>query len=271
MAPTEFLTPFARAWSLNLIDGVIYTTSGRGCGEILDPNSIFASVAQDEPPRRPAPPGAPAPVRPDPGAISAMDVHDLTHPMPSYFFTSEGRLGGAWGRGGVAKTSTGVITQTADGRYDPASGMFGNTVLELLPRVAKLSDSFTASNWKSISAHDLDLGSGSVLVFPFQGRNLAVSEGKEGVMYLLDTASLGGMDHSTPFYKSPQLGNDAGSSIEPGQGMWGAMATYESPDGKRFIYQPMWGPPSKSAPPFQHTQRANTERQHHGISGRFAR
>src|SRR5581483_371770 len=31
------------------------------------------------------------------------------------------------------------------------------------------------------------------------------------------------------------------------------MATYEAPDGKRFIYQPMWGPPSASVPPFAHS------------------
>ena len=33
MPATQLVAPFARAWSLNLIDGVIYTTSGRGCGD----------------------------------------------------------------------------------------------------------------------------------------------------------------------------------------------------------------------------------------------
>ncbi|MES2292449.1 MAG: PQQ-binding-like beta-propeller repeat protein [Pseudomonadota bacterium] len=250
MAAKDFVAPFSRSWSLNLIDGVVYTTTGRGCGEMLNPGLVLAGAAQAEP-QRPGPGGS-SNVLPDPGAISAMDVHDLAHPEASYFITSTGRPSGAWGRAGVAKTPTGVITQTADGRFDPAAGMFGNTVIQLAPRLAKLSDSFTAPNWKQISSQDLDLGSASVLVFPFQGRTLAASEGKEGVMYLLDTASLGGTDHATPYYKSPQLGNDAASSIEPGQGLWGAMATYQNPDGKRFIYQPMWGPPSKSVPAFQH-------------------
>jgi outer membrane protein assembly factor BamB len=35
--------------------------------------------------------------------------------------------------------------------------------------------------------------------------------------------------------------------------MWGAMATYETPDGKRFLYVPMWGPPSKLAPAFKYS------------------
>ena len=94
--------------------------------------------------------------------------------------------------------------------------------------------------------------SGSLLVFPFQGRVLAASMGKEAVLYLLDTASLGGgtPDHATPYLKSPQLGNDAALGTEPGQGMWGALATYQNPQGRRFVYMPMWGPPSKNAPAF---------------------
>jgi outer membrane protein assembly factor BamB len=249
MAPTQFVAPFARAWSLNLINGVIYTSSGRGCGEVLDPNSIFAAVVTPVPPRPGAAPSAP----PDPGMISAMDVRDLAHPAPNHFFTSTGRPSGAWGRGGVARTPTGIVTQTADGPFDPAAGLFGTSVLELAPMVAKLNDSFTASNWKYVNAQDLDLGSGSLLTFPFQGHTLAASEGKEGVLYLLDTASLGGPDHATPYLKSLQLGNDAALGTQPGQGLWGAMATYQTPDGRRFIYQPMWGPPSKFAPVFKNS------------------
>ena len=75
---------------------------------------------------------------PDPGAISAMDVHDLAHPVANHFFTSNGRPNGAWGRGGPAKTPSGIVTQTADGPYDPASGMWGSSVLEFTPKVAKL-------------------------------------------------------------------------------------------------------------------------------------
>ena len=38
LTPTDFVAPYARDWSLNLIDNVVYTTSGRGCGQ-LDPDS----------------------------------------------------------------------------------------------------------------------------------------------------------------------------------------------------------------------------------------
>ena len=254
MTATDFVAPFARAWSLNLIDGVIYTTSGRGCGEVLDPNSTMAGAITSLV-ARPAGPGAARPnsAPPDPGMISSMDVRDLAHPVVNHFFTSNGRPNGAWGRGGPAKTPAGIITQTADGPYDPAAGEFGSSVLELSPQVSRLLDSFTPSNWRYVNGQDLDMGSGSLMVFPFQGHTLAASEGKEGVLYLLDTASPGGPDHQTPYLKSPKLGNDAALGTEPGEGLWGAMATYLTPDGRRFIYQPMWGPPSKSAPQFKNS------------------
>ncbi|HWA22038.1 MAG TPA: PQQ-binding-like beta-propeller repeat protein [Caulobacterales bacterium] len=248
MAPTDMVAPFARAWSLNLIDDVVYTTSARGCGNIVDKNSATAAAATDTPR-----PGSPPP---DPSNIAAMDVRDPAHPVLTRFFTSGGRASGPWGRGGVARTHRGVITQTADGQVDPASGNFGSSVLLLAPHVARLVDSFTASNWRYQNTHDLDLGSGSVMTFPFAKRDLAASIGKEGVLYLLDTANLGGSDHATPLYQSPQLGNDAAIGTEPGQGMWGALATYESPAGKRYLYIPMWGPPSTKAPPFKFTNGA---------------
>src|SRR5439155_2888928 len=32
LQPVEFVPPFSRNWSLNLVNGVLYTTVGRGCG-----------------------------------------------------------------------------------------------------------------------------------------------------------------------------------------------------------------------------------------------
>jgi outer membrane protein assembly factor BamB len=233
MTPTNMIEPFARAWSLNLIDNVVYTTSGRGCGQM------------------PAAKGAkPAVV---PGSVSAMDVSDLAHPQLTRFYTSGTKYAGPWGRGGVTRGPNGtVITQTADGFYDPAAGIFGETVLKLAPRAARLLDSFTPANWQYLNTQDLDLGSASPDVFPFQNRTLVAVAGKEGFLYLLDASNLGGgpPNHSTPLYKSPQLGNDAAEGKNPGQGAWGAITSYETAEGKRFLYVPMWGPPSKSAPPF---------------------
>ena len=148
MAPTDMIEPFARAWSLNLIDNVVYTSSGRGCGQFSGAKDAKASVV--------------------PGSISAMDVSNLDHPQLTRFYTSGTRSAGPWGRGGVARGPNGrVIAQTADGLYDPASGNFGETVLKLSPTAARLEDSFTPANWQFLNARDLDFGSSSPDVFPF--------------------------------------------------------------------------------------------------------
>ena len=103
VTPADFVTPFARNWSLNLIDDVVYSPTARGCG---------GAIAN----------------------ISAMDVSDPAHLHLSRLYTSGGRPAGAWGRGGVVRGLKGIITQTADGPYDPAAGTYGETVMALAPK-----------------------------------------------------------------------------------------------------------------------------------------
>ena len=219
--PTDFVTPFARNWSLNLIDDVIYSPSARGCGGTM-------------------------------ANISAMDVSDPAHLRFSRFYLSGGRPGGPWGRGGVVRGPKGIYTQTADGVADPASGVYGETVMALAPKELRILDSFTPSNWKYLNSRDLDLGAAGPVVFPFKNRTLVASAAKEGVVYLLDANALGGglQEHSTPLYQSARLGND--EVLLGGRGVWGAMATYQDPQGERFLYVPMWGPPSKDGPQFKY-------------------
>jgi outer membrane protein assembly factor BamB len=114
-------------------------------------------------------------------------------------------------------------------------------------------DSFTPANWEYLNTMDFDMGSAGPVIFPFQKWTLLASAAKEGVVYLLDSNALGGgaPEHSKPLYQSPLLGND--EEMMGGRGVWGAMATYESPQGERFLYLPMWGPPSTKAPAFKYT------------------
>jgi PQQ-like domain len=233
MTPTTMIEPFARAWSLNLIDNIVYTSSGRGCGQMPLPKGAKQTTV--------------------PGSVSAMDVSDLAHPQLTRFYTSGNKYSGPWGRGGVSRgPNSTVIAQTADGLYDPAAGDFGETVLKVSPRALRLLDSFTPANWQYLNKQDLDFGSASPDVFPFHDRQLIAVGGKEGVLYLLDASDLGGgrPNHSTPLYQSPQLANDAAEGKTPGQGIWGSITTYETPAGRRFLYVPIWGPPSKNAPTF---------------------
>jgi outer membrane protein assembly factor BamB len=219
MPATDFTTPFARNWSLNLIDGVIYSSTARGCG---------GSIAH----------------------FTALDLKDPARRTVE-FFTSSGRPAGAWGRGGMVLGPKGLITQTADGPYDPAAGWFGNTVMSLNFKDLRLMDSYTPANWELLNKRDQDLGSASPVVFPFEKWTLIASAAKESVISLLDANSLGGADHHTPLYQGPRWGND--EYLLAGRGLWGAMATWQDGQGKRFLFMPMWGPPSKDAPKFQYT------------------
>jgi outer membrane protein assembly factor BamB len=250
MAPVEMVAPFARAWSLNLIDNVVYTTSGRACGEIQDPRSISAAasvVAR----RRIGADGSS--LMTDPSVVTAVDVSDLERPEVTRFFLSGGRPAAPWGRGGLARgPGSSLIVETSDGLFDPASGNWGDSVMRLSPKAARVMDSFTPANHLYIQSKDL-AGSASPVVFAFGNRTLVAQAQKEAVLYLLDANDLGGgiaASHARPLFKSAPLGNDLASGTDPSQGVWGAITTYATPDGRRFLYVPLWGPPSKDAPVF---------------------
>ena len=215
---TDFVAPFARPWSLNFIDGVIYTPIARGCGGT---NATFMG----------------------------MDLTKPTRPLLR-LSTSKGRPAGAWGRGGLVNGPQGLYAQTADGPYDPGAGRFGNSVVAVTKDL-QLVDSFTPANEAWLNQKDLDMGSASPVVFPFQKWTLVAAAGKEGVVYLLDANNLGGKDHRTPLFTSPRYGNDA---VTFGfNGVWGAVSSYEDSAGQRWVLVPMQGPVAKDAPKFAHT------------------
>ena len=216
MPPTNFTDPFARNWSLNLIDGVIYSPTARGC---LNMQSHF----------------------------TALDLNDpVRHPLE--YYTNTGITSGAWGRGGLVRDPKGILGQTADGPYDPASGKFGDSVVSVTPKNFRLQDSFTPPDFEYLDRKDLDLGSGNPVVFPFEQWTLAAVVGKESVIYLLDVNNLGGSDHHTPLYTSPRWGNDEAKLHD--RGIWG-ITTGQDSQGRRWLYAPMLGPPAKDAPKFQ--------------------
>jgi outer membrane protein assembly factor BamB len=248
LTPVPMTAPFARAWSLNLIDNVLYSTSGRACGEITDKSSIEYAAAISGLRRAGAGPLL------DASALNAADVSDLSHPVVTHFFTSGARPAAPWGRGGAVRAPGGVVLETSDGRYDPASGDFSESILKIAPSAARLMDSFTPSNWMDNLMHDLS-GSASPVVFNFAGKTLVAASQKEAVLRILDGNNLGGANHMTPLWQSAKLGNDEKTGTDPGRGVWGAIATTEI-DAKRYLYLPMSGHPSKDAPVFPATNGA---------------
>ena len=86
------------------------------------------------------------------------------------------------------------------------------------------------SNWQYLNAKDLDLGSGSPVIFPFKDQTLLATSSKEAVVYLLDAKNLGGTDHTKPLAQSPRLGNDAEHYY--GAGVWGEISTWQDEHGR---------------------------------------
>ncbi len=180
MPPSDFTTPFARNWSLNLIDGFIYSPTARGCADT-------------------------------PTRFTALDLKDPSRRTVD-FFTSAGvppgsrnreDPSGAWGRGGLVLGPKGLYAQTADGPYDPASGQFGETVVAVSLKNFRLMDSYTPVNWDYLNKKDLDTGSVSPSILSFDKWTLVASVGKEFVIALIEADNLGDEDHHTQLYTSP--------------------------------------------------------------------
>lgn len=251
--PPEFVTPFSRNWSLNLVDGVLYTTVGRGCGNGPVPGAPApppGTIRGGGAPAREGAPAGEAPARgrgtPPPPVAAHMIAMDLNNPARpvTRFFTSTARPNGAWSRAGLAWAHDSLFVQTADGVWNPSQGLWGQTLLRLAPKTLDVLDYFTPSTLDMLNANDLDYGSGGTLGFTFRNRDLVVSAGKDGTVYLLDAKSLGGADHRTPMF-SIKAGNDELSYAS--MGVWGAPATFVNARNERWVYFPMWGPPSKDA------------------------
>ena len=215
LAPVQFVPPFSKNWSLNLVDGVLYTTISQGCN----------------------------------GAKSGVYSMDLNKPdRPITFFLAALSGGGIWGRAGAAVSSGLVFGETGDGVYDPKAQKLTDTIFALSAKDLTLKDYYTPANRAFITKKDLDMGNISPVVFPFKQWELVAGAGKEGVIYLLDAKSMGGADHRTPLFRSPLYTNEEVDFA--GRGFWGAFATWENDKGTRWLYAPAWGPPASTAPKF---------------------
>jgi outer membrane protein assembly factor BamB len=259
LPPREFVAPFSRNWSMNLVDDVLYTTVGRGCGNppgqtVPVPDAVDTASAQGGASRQGGASADGAGGRQGQGRgrgpasaavmsqMVAMNLKDPNHPI-ARFVTSIGRPGGAWSRAGMAWADDSLLVQTADGAWDPATNKWAQTLLRLAPRTLELVDYFTPANLEEINTKDLDYGSGGVVGFTYGNRRLVVSGGKDGTIYLLDAKALGGADHRTPLF-SLKIGNDA--MLYASNGIWGAPVTALDTSTRRWIYVPLWGPPSRN-------------------------
>jgi len=213
--PVQFVASYAKAWSLSLVNGVVYTTLSQGCGAGLS-------------------------------GLYGVDVRDRHHPVVYQLLLSNSDTAGIWGRGGPIIGDNGrVYGSTADGRFDPAAGDYSNTVISASLPNLELLDYYLPPNWDYLRKKDLDLGSASPVFFGWKNRRVVATGTKEAVVSLLDAESLGGADHQTTLFTSPQLANEKGICCA-GLGIWGGLSTARDLQGQTWLYVPMGGPPAST-------------------------
>ncbi len=205
--PAKFMPPNGKPYALNLVNNVIYTHTAQGCGG--NPNMVY--------------------------------IYDLATDRVGSWGPAGG---GMWGRTGPAISSTGVMyTGTGDGRWDSENGIFGNGIIGVKQnpqtRVAELVDYYGPSNAEWLWKRDLDMQV-TPAVFKYKGKELMIDAGKECVVYLMDTQSIGGDDHRTPLHRTPLICNEEVNFASAG--IWGSMATWEDSKGTRWALTPFWGP-----------------------------
>lgn len=128
-----------------------------------------------------------------------------------------------------------VFVQTGPGALDPASGKWSNTLLGLTPKNLKLANYFTVPDPGPSPNAASDLNLTTPVVFSYKDRELVVSAGADGRLYLLDAKTPGGEDHKTPLFQTSPVAS-------AGAGIWGGLSSWQDTDGTRWILAPVWGP-----------------------------
>jgi hypothetical protein len=105
--------------------------------------------------------------------------------------------GGIWQSGsGPASDGKDIFFATGNGKFDPTTGSYGDSIVRVPNRLFNIVDYFTPSDQLSLDDYDTDLGAGGVMLLPRvvgsnATPNLLVHSGKEGTIYLLDQSNLG--------------------------------------------------------------------------------
>ncbi len=101
--------------------------------------------------------------------------------------------GSIWARSGVVVEpgSGRLLVTTANAPWNGVDAL-GDSVLELSPDALQVIQGWTPTNQARLNADDKDLGSSGPALLPYRGRMLVLQAGKDGELWLLDGARLGG-------------------------------------------------------------------------------
>lgn len=206
----KFLPANARATGLNVNSGMLYASTVNGCGG--NPNGIYGIKTAD-------------------GTIVSLMTGGT----------------GASGSGGTAIGTDGVVyAQIASGQGDVA-GTYNDTVVSLKPDTLAVQDYFTPSETLPEIAKDTAYASVTPAVFGYKDKDLIVTGGRDGRIYILDADSLGGSDHHTALYRSDVVVSP--DTKFAGNGIWHSFATALDADGTtRWLYAAIRGPASMKFP-----------------------
>ena len=135
---------------------------------------------------------------------------------------------GVWQGGvGLAADANGFIyLQSGNGLMDVNTGGidYGDSVVKLNPASGlAVADYFSPSNQVQLAANDVDLGSSGAILIP--GTTLGVGGGKDGTLFLWNTANLGQF-HSTDQVVQEWQGTLG--QLSGGLGYFGGLAYYNS-------------------------------------------
>ncbi len=205
--PVHFTWRDGKAYALNLVNNVLYTTTAQGCAG--NPNQVWA-----------------------------LDLNNVEQVK-----TFNPGSGGLWGRTGAAVGADGTVyAPTGDGVYDPENQVYGNGLIgvRLEGNQFKLKDYFIPSNWAWLRKRDLDMNV-TPAIFNYKGRELMAVSSKE-CRHLAARHEIAGR-HRSPdaALSTPLLCNEEVDFAAAG--VWGSLATWEDAKGTRWVLTPIWGPP----------------------------
>jgi outer membrane protein assembly factor BamB len=119
-----------------------------------------------------------------------------------------------------------VFVATGNGLYAPASGDYGDSMLELKPDMSALTGYYAPSDALQLQQQDRDLGSTSPALLPRQATSttplMAVQGGKDDLLRLVDRANLTG---ASPL-----------QTIALDAHVFSAPAIFQSPGGPMYVY-----------------------------------
>ena len=175
MPPTQFVPPFSKSWSLNLVKDVLYTAISQGCNGSKSAVYVFNGYERSE--------------------ARLLRFSKLILAAAA----SGGRAGIV--SSGLMGLSTLKLVMVH--LYEPRCRKIRRCVPSLYPqRILKLKDHYTAGQlaMAALIARIWISDAWSPTVFHYKTWDLVVGGGKEGRLVLLDAKSLGGKTNDKPSF-----------------------------------------------------------------------